>query len=111
MGVSDQDGHLIVSTHYLKHGDEKEIYLDIIHELVHIKQFMQGKKLFDERFEYAHRPTEIEAYRQAIREARRIGMTDEEIYRYLKTEWMSEDKVRKLAKTLGVKWRASRRKQ
>ena len=103
MSVSEQDGHLIVSTYYLRNGDEREIYLDVIHELVHVKQFMQGKKLFDEHFEYVHRPTEIEAYSRAVEEARRIGMTEEEIYEYLKTEWMSENDVKKLAKILGVK--------
>jgi len=33
MGVSDEDGHLIVSASYLKEGDRRSIYLDVIHEL------------------------------------------------------------------------------
>src|SRR5512136_2815281 len=48
MGVSDEDGHLIVSANYLKEGDMRSIYLDIIHELVHVMQFREGKRLFDE---------------------------------------------------------------
>lgn len=103
MGVSEEDGHLIISAHYLKHGDEREIYLDIIHELVHVKQFMRGEKLFDMSFGYVERPTEIEAYRHAVKEARRIGMTEEEIYEYLKTEWMSEEDTVRLAKAVGVR--------
>jgi len=43
MGVSDVDGHLIVNAYYLKKGDVVDIYLDIIHELVHVRQFMEGK--------------------------------------------------------------------
>lgn len=103
MGVSEKDGHLIISAHYLKHGDEREIYLDIIHELVHVKQFMRGEKLFDMNFDYAERPTEIEAYRHTVKEARRIGMTEGDIYEYLKTEWMSEGDAARLAKAVGVR--------
>jgi len=102
MGVSDEDGHLMVSTYYLKHGDAKEIYLDLIHELIHVKQFMDGEELFDDSFEYVDRPTEIEAYRLTIEEAKRIGMSDMEIYNYLKVYWMSDAEVAKLAETLGV---------
>jgi hypothetical protein len=32
MGVSDEDGHLIINASYLRDGDKREIYLDIIHE-------------------------------------------------------------------------------
>jgi hypothetical protein len=102
MGVDDQDGHLIVSAYYLKIGSERDIYLDIIHELVHVKQFMQGQKLFDHRFDYVDRPTEVEAYGHAVKEARRLGMTEKEIYNYLRTEWMSEEELAKLAKAVGV---------
>jgi hypothetical protein len=42
MGVSDRDGHLLVSALYLQDGDIVDIYLDIIHELVHVRQFMEG---------------------------------------------------------------------
>lgn len=104
MLVSDIDGHLIVSADYLKKGDIIDIYLDVIHELVHVKQFMEGKKLFDERFSYTDRPTEIEAYRYAIDEARRLGMSDERICSYLKTEWMSMEDLKKLAKALNVRF-------
>jgi len=103
MGVSDEDGHLMVSTYYLKHGNAKEIYLDLIHELVHVKQFMDGEELFDDSFEYVDRPSEIEAYRHTIQEARRIGMSETEIYNYLKVYWMSNAEVAKLAEKLGVR--------
>jgi hypothetical protein len=104
MLVSDIDGHLIVSANYLKKGDLIDIYLDVIHELVHVKQFMDGKKLFDERFSYTDRPTEIEAYRYAVDEARRLGLGDERICEYLKTEWISMEDLKKLAESLNVKF-------
>jgi len=102
MGVDEQDGHLIISAYYLKSGTERDIYLDIVHELVHVKQCMQGKKLFDHRYDYVERPTEIEAYKHAVKEARRLGMTEKEIYTYLRTEWMNDKELETLAKAVGV---------
>jgi hypothetical protein len=104
MGVNDEDGHLLVSAYYLNHGDLIDLYLDVIHELVHVRQFMEGKKLFDDHFSYVDRPTEVEAYAAAVEEARRLGLSDERILRYLKTEWMSEKELQKLAKTLNVRY-------
>lgn len=103
MRVSNDDGHLIVGVNYLKNGDERDIYLDIIHELVHVKQFHNGLKLHDRRFRYPDRPTEIEAFSHAVKEARRLGMTDTEIYEYLKVEWITEEEVKNLATVLNVK--------
>ncbi len=102
MGVNDVDGNIMISVYYLKHGDERYIYLDIIHELFHIKQYKEGKDLFDDRFEYVDRPTEIEAYQATVVEAKRIGMSDAEIIQYLKTERMTDDDHRKLAKALNL---------
>jgi len=103
MGVSDVDGHLIVGAHYLKDGDITEIYLDVIHELVHLKQFMDGKELFESRYDYVDRPTEIEAYEVAVKEARRLGLSEKQIYTYLRTEWMTDEEFKRLAITLNVK--------
>jgi predicted HAD superfamily Cof-like phosphohydrolase len=103
MGVSHIDGHLLVSAAYLKDGDIVDIYLDIIHELVHVKQFMEGKELFDNTFRYTDRPSEIEAYRITVDEARKLGLSDERICEYLKTEWMSDDDFTRLAKILNVR--------
>jgi hypothetical protein len=103
MGVSDVDGHMLVSARYLKEGDIVDIYLDIVHELVHVRQFMEGKELFDHNFDYTERPTEIEAYRHTVEEARNIGLDDERICEYLKTEWMSDEDLKRLTKTLDVK--------
>jgi hypothetical protein len=103
MWVSNADGHLIVSSRYLNNGDKIDIYLDLIHELVHVKQFMEGKQLFDAGYSYIERPTEVEAYRHAIEEAKRLGLSEQQICQYLKTEWMSNEDLKNLAKTLNVK--------
>lgn len=103
MGVNPSNGHLMVSTKYLNNGNRIDVYLDVIHELVHVRQFMEGKELFDSRYGYAERPTEVEAYHYAVEEARRLGLKDDRICQYLKTEWMSGRDLKQLAKTLGVK--------
>jgi hypothetical protein len=53
------------------------LYLDVVHVLVHVKQFLEGKELYDQTFEYVDRPTELEAYRYTIEEARTMGMNEE----------------------------------
>lgn len=108
MGVSDEDGHLIVSAYYLREGEQVSKYLDVVHELVHVRQFREGKPLFDEAYEYHNRPTELEAYELAIAEGRRLGMSDRELFDYLKVDWMSEEEVRKLARNLSIKAQSKR---
>ncbi len=101
MYVDGADGHLVISKGYLNTGNKTDIYLDLVHELCHVKQFMDGKELFDPRYEYVDRPTEIEAYRYAVKEAKRLGMDEERILCYLKTEWMSPYDLDKLVRNIG----------
>ena len=102
MGVSDEDGHIFASQTYLNNGDKYSIYLDVVHELVHVRQFKEGKELFDRSFAYVDRPTEIEAYRVAADEARRIGLSEEEVFEYLKVPWISEDEHKRLGQSCNV---------
>lgn len=109
MGVNNTNGNLMVSPKYLNSGDKTDIYLDVIHELVHIRQFMDGKELFDERYCYTERPTEIEAYRHTVEEARRLGLSDSRIYEYLRTEWVSERELEQLALAVNVSCKQAKR--
>jgi hypothetical protein len=102
MYVNDEDGSIVVGSDYLRTGDTKHLYLDIIHELVHVKQFLEGKNLFDNTYRYVDRPTEIEAYRCCVEEGRSIGMLEDEIAEYLYVEWVSKKDHGRLLKTLGV---------
>ena len=111
MGVSDEDGHLVVSAYYLRTGNPRDIYLDVVHELVHVKQFRDGRKLFPEGFEYSTAPTEIEAYKVCITEGRRLGMTDKEVLEYLRVPWMDDKDWRRLARNIGLKVPAPKRKR
>jgi hypothetical protein len=102
MSVSDEDGHLIISAHHLRTSDEAVIYLDVVHELHHVKQFMDGKQIFLLEFEYVDSPIEIEAYIPTVKEARQIGMTDDEIRDYLKIEWITDVQFSRLLGRLGL---------
>lgn len=102
MGVNGSNGHLIVNPTYLKYGNRLDVYLDIIHELVHVQQFISGRELFDSNYSYAQRPTEVEAYRHTVDEARRLNLSDKRICEYLKTPWMSLSDLKQLASALDV---------
>lgn len=102
MHVNDRDGSLVIGLKYLSEADERYLYLDIIHELIHLKQHLDGRKLFDEEYSYADRPTEIEAYQYTVEEGRRLGMTEEEIAEYLYVEWMNRNEFARMLKILGV---------
>ena len=103
MHVNDMDGSLFVGLEYLRNGELRHLYLDIIHELIHIRQYLEGKELFDEKFSYVDRPTEIEAYQCAVDEARKIGMSEDAIADYLYVEWITTNEHGRLLKTLGVR--------
>ena len=102
MYIDDTNGHLVVSSRYLNKGDKIDIYLDLIHELVHIKQLLDGKNLFDSKYSYVDRPTELEAYTYTVKEARRLGLSDKRILSYLETEWISSVDLKRLAKAVKV---------
>jgi GNAT superfamily N-acetyltransferase len=103
MHIDAVKGSIVVSSSYLKEGDEAYLYLDVVHELVHIRQHLEGKELWDRSYKYVDRPTELEAYRTAVKEARRIGFGEQRLVDYLKVEWVSEDDFARFLTTLGVK--------
>jgi hypothetical protein len=102
MYVNDGDGSLVVGLGYLQTADAHYLYLDIIHELAHVKQYLDGRELFDENYGYVDRPTEIEAYQCTVKEARKLGMADDAIAEYLYVEWITRKEHARLLKTLGV---------
>lgn len=92
MGIRDHDGNIAVGTYHLRHSEERVLYLDIVHELFHIKQWMGDKGWFTREHEkfmgdfdlYYSSPLEVPAYAHTVREAERLGMTRREIAEYLK---------------------------
>jgi hypothetical protein len=102
MWVDEENRCVCISFDYLSCANKRYIYLDIVHELVHIKQMMDGKKLFDRNYSYVERPTEIEAYKVTVDEAKRIGMKENEIRFYMNVEWVDHEDRLKLLTELGL---------
>jgi hypothetical protein len=100
--IDAEKGSVIVNSRYLREGHELSLYLDVIHELVHIRQHMEGKELWDQRYKYVDRPTEIEAYKVTVAEARRVGLSDPELVDYLKVEWVPDEDFARFLAVLGV---------
>ena len=103
MFVKNEDATIVIGHDHLKNADLKILYLDIIHELVHVKQQRAGLDLYDKSYSYVDRPTEIEAYEIAVKEARRLGMSDKEILDYLQVEWITPKEHERLATHVGVR--------
>jgi len=102
MWVDDENCQICISFDYLSGADERYIYLDMVHELIHIKQLKDGRELFDKKYIYVERPTEVEAYKITVEEAKRIGMKENEIIYYLSVEWINQEDRVKLLKALGL---------
>ncbi len=100
MWVDQYNIRIMLSVEYLEDAPKLDLYLDAIHELVHIQQRLDGKNLFDTKYKYVDRPTEIEAYRAAAQEAHRLGMGREEIKEYLRVFWMTDGDLNRLYKRM-----------
>jgi hypothetical protein len=102
MRVDDAEKTIIVAQDHIRFSDECTLYLDFVHELTHIKQAMGGKNIYSSTVRYAYKDTEIEAYEVAVREGRRIGMTEGELKDYLEVPWITEEEFKFLLRRLGV---------
>jgi hypothetical protein len=102
MYVKNDDASIVIGFRHLQNSDLKILYLDIVHELVHVMQQRQGLDLYNKSYAYVDRPTEIEAYEIAVLEAKNLGMNDEEILDYLLVEWITPDEHKRLATHVGL---------
>jgi hypothetical protein len=100
--VDNDNGSITIGLNHLRNSSDEFLYLDIIHELCHVKQHLQGRNLYDRRKAYVDRETEIEAYEVTVREARRIGLSDETIFNYLRVYWITPEEHKRLAERLNV---------
>jgi hypothetical protein len=102
----DRDtGTICIGSKHLTTAKSDFLYLDVIHVLVHVRQFLEGKELYDQAFEYVDRPTELEAYRTTVAEARRVGMEEGEILKYLRMDAVDDFEFGKLMERIGVRVR------
>lgn len=100
--IDVKKGAIVLSRKYLKTGSDLYLCLDMIHELVHIRQLRAGKELFDKNFSYTERPTEIEAYRIAAAQAKRMGLKGKALRDYIFVEWITEKQFQKLLRKIGA---------
>ena len=102
MFVDNDDASITIGLTHLRSSSEEFLYLDIIHELCHVKQHLQGRNLYDRSKAYVDRETEVEAYEVTIREARRIGLTEDALSNYLRVAWITPEEHKRLARRLDV---------
>ena len=102
MFVDNDDGSITIGLTHLQRASDAILYLDIIHELCHVKQHLEGRNLYDRDKSYVDRETEIEAYLVTVQEARRIGLNDEAIINYLRVSWITPEEHRRLARRMDV---------
>jgi hypothetical protein len=102
MFVDNDDGSITIGLAHLRRSSKEFLYLDIIHELCHVKQHLQGRNLYDRSKAYVDRETEIEAYEVTVQEARRIGLNEDVISNYLRVAWITPEEHKRLARRLDV---------
>ncbi len=97
----DYDGRILINPRYFESGKFIDLYLDVIHELVHVRQVFDGKDS-NKALPYVQRPLEIEAYQTAVNEARELGLDETEIIDYLESDLINADELRQLVMSLGI---------
>ncbi|MDP1989592.1 MAG: hypothetical protein Q8K00_01110 [Syntrophales bacterium] len=102
MFVDNDDGSITIGLTHLRSSTDEFLYLDIIHELCHVKQHLQRRNLYDRSKAYVDRETEIEAYEVTVREARRIGLNEDAISNYLRVAWITPEDHKRLSRRLDV---------
>jgi len=101
--VESRDDVIVVGRSHLANSPRMDVYLDVIHEFMHILQRKQGRQIWPgRRIPYVDRPTEIEAYAYSVAEARRLGVPDSYLQSYLEVPWVKRSEYRRLLRHLGV---------
>jgi hypothetical protein len=99
--VDEEAPAIVLVEKYYRSGNPLDLYLDLIHELTHLRQLAEGQDIWDEQFRYVDRPTEIEGYAVAVEEGLRLGMTEAGILEHLSNPWMTSAEVRRLRENVG----------
>jgi hypothetical protein len=101
--VESPDDVIVVAKSHLANSPGMDLYLDIIHEFLHILQRRHGRELWlGRKVPYVDRPTEVEAYSFSVAEARRLGVPDRYLREYLRVTWVPAVEYRRLLRHLGV---------
>jgi hypothetical protein len=100
--VESRDDTIVVASEHLAKSPTMDLYLDVIHEFLHILQRKHGRELWPSRYAYVDRPTEVEAYFFSVVEARRLGIDDGFLRDYLQVPWAPRGHAVRLLENLGV---------
>lgn len=101
--VESPDDVIVVAREHLRSGSIAYLYLDIIHEFLHLLQRRQGRELWlGPKVPYVDRPTEVEAYAFSVVEARRLGASDGYLRKYLHVTWVRRSEYLRLLRHVGV---------
>jgi hypothetical protein len=102
--VESRQDEIVVARSHLANSPTMDVYLDIIHEFLHILQRRQGRELWPGvKLPYVDRPTEVEAYAYSIAEARRLGVGDAYLREYLHVTWIQRREYLRLLRNVGVR--------
>jgi hypothetical protein len=91
---------ITINKSYLSETEKETLYLDFVHEMIHIWQITEGEDVFNRSMSYADTPTEIEAYRHTIEDAKRIGFSRIDMVDYLKVRWITDEEHSRLVKAV-----------
>ena len=91
---------ITINKNYLSETEKGTLYLDFVHEMIHIWQITKGEDVFDRSVSYVDTPTEIEAYKYTIEDAKRIGFSRRDIVEYLKVRWITDEEHSRLVKAV-----------
>jgi hypothetical protein len=101
--VESEEDEIVVASSYLANGPSMDLYLDIIHEFLHILQRKHGRELWvGRKVPYVDRPTEVEAYAFSVAEARRLHVPDRYLREYLRVTWVRNSEYLRLLRHVGV---------
>lgn len=100
--VDDHTGHILCPRSYTRIHSPVVVYLDLVHELVHVRQVHDGQQVYHFPKPYVDWPTEREAYRITYEEARRLGLSDRWFWNYLSVPWIDDEEIAVLARALGM---------
>lgn len=100
--IDDARPCIVLTRTYYQQGSDLDLYLDLLHEVTHLRQLLEGRDLWDDNLPYHRRPTEIEGYAVAVAEMRRLGLDGEAIRQHLTNPWMTTAQVTELIALIDV---------
>ncbi len=87
---------IVLAERYYATGSSLDLYLDLLHELTHLRQLYEGLDVWDESLPYPSRPTEVEAYAVAVEEGRRLGMDEAALIEHVTNPCLSDSDVKEI---------------